>query len=99
MQRGKDGRFALRTEIHRAMDSFGIDLWLSPSATADAPQGIAATGSPNMNLPWTHAGLPTVSIPSGNSERGLPHGLQLAARFNADEKLLNWAEEISILLR
>jgi Asp-tRNA(Asn)/Glu-tRNA(Gln) amidotransferase A subunit family amidase len=100
LQRGKDGRFALRSEIHRAMNSFGIDLWLSPSATGEAPKGIAATGSPNMNLPWTHAGLPTVSIPSGKSACGLPFGLQLAARFYADEKLLIWAEEIcGFLLR
>jgi Asp-tRNA(Asn)/Glu-tRNA(Gln) amidotransferase A subunit family amidase len=41
-----------------------------------------------MNLPWTHAGVPVVSIPSGKSEKGLPMGLQIIGQFMQDEVLL-----------
>jgi Asp-tRNA(Asn)/Glu-tRNA(Gln) amidotransferase A subunit family amidase len=46
-----------------------------------------------MNLPWTHAGVPTLSLPGWTIE-GLPVGLQLAARFGDDERLLAWAIDI-----
>jgi Asp-tRNA(Asn)/Glu-tRNA(Gln) amidotransferase A subunit family amidase len=46
-----------------------------------------------MNLPWTHAGLPTLSLPAGEHE-GLPLGLQVVGRFDDDERLLAWAETL-----
>jgi Asp-tRNA(Asn)/Glu-tRNA(Gln) amidotransferase A subunit family amidase len=51
-----------------------------------------------MNLPWTHAGMPAVTLPAGASD-GLPLGLQLSARFGADEQLLAWAEAVEPLLQ
>jgi Asp-tRNA(Asn)/Glu-tRNA(Gln) amidotransferase A subunit family amidase len=47
-----------------------------------------------MNLPWTHTGMPTVSIPCGCDSGGLPHGLQLVGRFREDEALVRLAEVI-----
>ncbi|MFQ5614982.1 MAG: hypothetical protein ACE5GO_00740 [Anaerolineales bacterium] len=47
-----------------------------------------------MNLPWTHAGLPTLNLPAGKNKAGLPPGLQLAARWHADEHLFQWATEL-----
>ncbi|WP_331232815.1 amidase [Natronorarus salvus] len=85
------GRDRLRSELHAAMDEAGIDCWLSPPAPGPAPEGIDSTGDPVMNLPWTHSGLPTVTVPAGERE-GLPVGLQCSARFGADERLLAWAE-------
>lgn len=82
------GRGRLREELHAAMEERGLDLWISPPATGPAPFGLEATGDPVMNLPWTHAGLPTLVVPAGASRDGLPMGLQLAARFGADEELL-----------
>jgi Asp-tRNA(Asn)/Glu-tRNA(Gln) amidotransferase A subunit family amidase len=84
----------LRTELTRLMDEHELDLWASPAAPGVAPEGLHATGDPNMNLPWTHAGLPAVTVPAGTGARGLPLGLQLAARFGADETLLAWAQEV-----
>ncbi len=81
----------LRESLEALMEAEGIDAWLSPAATGPAPAGIAATGDPNMNLPWTHAGMPVVTVPAGAAANGLPLGLQIAARFNCDEELLGWA--------
>ena len=51
-----------------------------------------------MNLPWTHAGLPVVSLPSGVSASGLPLGLQLTGRFMEDETLMHCARLVSDVL-
>lgn len=84
-----------RNELHELLDAQGLDLWLSPAATGPAPQGINWTGNPVMNLPWTHAGLPTLSLPGGRASNGLPLGLQVSSRFGCDEMLLAWAEELA----
>ena len=69
------------------MEEGGIDAWITPSAPGPAPRGLESTGDPVMNLPWTQAGLPTLSIPFGVNEAGLPFGLQLAGRYFEDETL------------
>ena len=51
-----------------------------------------------MNLPWTHAGVPVVSIPSGKSEKGLPMGLQIIGQFMQDEALLCQAANIGKMM-
>jgi Asp-tRNA(Asn)/Glu-tRNA(Gln) amidotransferase A subunit family amidase len=43
-----------------------------------------------MNLAFTHAGMPAVTIPSG-SLNGLPLGLQIIGAYGADEPLLTVA--------
>jgi len=96
--RGRQGRHDLRAALETRMDEAGVDLWVSPAAPGPAPGGIDDTGDPVMNLPWTHAGLPVVSVPAGTTgdwverETGLPLGLQCVARSGADEDLLWWAE-------
>jgi Asp-tRNA(Asn)/Glu-tRNA(Gln) amidotransferase A subunit family amidase len=52
-----------------------------------------------MNLPWTHAGVPVVTVPAGRSGNGLPLGIQLATRFGSDELLLGWTEHIAKVLK
>jgi Asp-tRNA(Asn)/Glu-tRNA(Gln) amidotransferase A subunit family amidase len=88
-------RSNVRQQLEGLMDARGIDLWICPPAPGPAPEGIESTGSPAMNLPWTHAGLPAVTVPAGRTESGLPLGLQLVARANADEALLAWAAPIT----
>jgi Asp-tRNA(Asn)/Glu-tRNA(Gln) amidotransferase A subunit family amidase len=85
------GRRSLRDGLEQVMQQYGVDLWISPAATGSAPEGISATGDPAMNLPWTHAGLPAITLPAGFAANGLPLGLQVAAAFLADEQLLAWA--------
>jgi Asp-tRNA(Asn)/Glu-tRNA(Gln) amidotransferase A subunit family amidase len=92
------GQHALRETLGVTMDARGIDIWLSPSATGPAPLGLDSTGDPVMNLPWSYAGLPTITLPSGRNEKGLPLGLQLAGRWYRDEDLLAWAPSIEAVL-
>lgn len=89
------GRAVLRQELSALMDAHGLDLWLSPPAPGPAPAGLASTGDPVMNLPWTHCGLPTLCLPVGRTEDGLPMGLQVAGRWQQDETLLAWGEPLA----
>ncbi len=82
----------VRATLEAAMDEAEIDLWICPPAPGPAPEGIHATGSPDMNLPWTHAGLPAMTIPAGLASNGLPLGIQLVGKFGADEALLAWGD-------
>jgi len=92
------GRQELRRELMVQMAEQGIDLWISPASPGVAPLGLDSTGDPVMNLPWTHSGLPTVAIPAATDVDGLPFGLQIAAGWWQDERLLAWAEEIEAAL-
>ena len=92
------GRSALRRELEARMAEAEVDVLLSPSAPGPAPEGLGSTGDPVMNLPWTHSGLPTVTIPAGTLD-GLPLGVQCAGRFGFDEWLLRWVEPLHAALR
>jgi Asp-tRNA(Asn)/Glu-tRNA(Gln) amidotransferase A subunit family amidase len=85
----------LRTELEMLMAQAGIDMWICPSAPGPAPKGITSTGSPLMNLPWTHTGMPAVSLPAGRVADDLPLGLQCVGAFMADEYLLKWVASIA----
>jgi len=85
---------ALRQDLETTMARADIDLWVTPSALGPAPEGIHATGDPNMNLPWTHAGMPAITLPAGKAKNGLPLGLQFVAPFGADEKLVAWCRAL-----
>lgn len=95
----RDGRGALRAEMEAVMDAHGIDLWLCPPAPGPAPAGLGSTGDPIMNLPWTYAGLPAITLPAGQAANGLPLGVQVVGRWSADESLLAWAEGIRVTVR
>lgn len=86
---------ALRTEMETLMEASEVDLWICPATTGVAPEGIETTGSPAMNLPWTHAGLPVVTLPAGKAENGLPSGLQCVGRFLRDEYLVACVAEMA----
>ena len=81
------------------MDRHGITAWISPAATGSAPLGLDYIGDPKMAVPWTHAHLPIVALPIGETSDGLPLGIQLAGRFNGDEQLLDLATSVEEVLR
>jgi Asp-tRNA(Asn)/Glu-tRNA(Gln) amidotransferase A subunit family amidase len=89
----------LGDELTRLMDRHRFDLWISPSAVGPAPKGLDSIGDPVMNLPWTQACMPAVSLPTGRNEEGLPMGLQVAAVMGDDEDLLHWAEDLERVLK
>jgi Asp-tRNA(Asn)/Glu-tRNA(Gln) amidotransferase A subunit family amidase len=76
------------------MEQNNIFAILSPSTVDSAPIGLNSTGNPIMNLPWTHAGLPVINIPTGNSSAGLPLGLQIVGKYGADEELIGITKNI-----
>ena len=90
---------ALRRELGAVMGGHGLDLWICPSTLGEAPAGLASTGSPVMNLPWTHAGLPVISLPCGRGGRGLPLGLQCIGRFGQDARLVDAVSSLEARLR
>jgi len=51
-----------------------------------------------MNLPWTYAGVPALTVPCGLSEDGLPLGLQLCGSYESDEALVARAARIEAIL-
>lgn len=91
--------YQLRQELKESMELNKIDLWVSPSALGEAPEGIENTGDPIMNLAWTHAGLPALNLPAGSGEKGLPLGMQFCAGYMRDEALLGWAEDLETVLK
>ncbi len=84
----------LREGLETLLREAGADLWAAPSALGPAPEGIERTGDPAMSMPWTHTGLPSITLPVGRATNGLPLGLQLIAPFMSDEKLLCWARDL-----
>ncbi len=87
------GRIQHRDELEKLQKGNGIDLWISPSSVTTAPMGLSSTGDPAMNLPWTYAGVPTLSIPIGISN-GLPFGIQFAGNYYKDEILFKQIEKL-----
>ena len=74
----------------------GVDVLLTPSITASAPDA-DTTGDPMFQTPWTVAGVPAITLPSGLSSEGLPLGVQLASGLLDEATLLTsarWCEEV-----
>jgi len=85
------GRF--RDEMTASMG--GLDALITPTAPTAALKGLASTGDAAFNAPWSLAGFPTATIPSGLTGDGLPLGVQLIARPYEETKLLGvttWCE-------
>lgn len=95
LQAAREGCLQLREQLLGTMQAEGVDAWISPSAMGPADEGLKTTGNPDMSLPWTHAGLPAVSVPIALTRDGLPLGLQMVAGWMADERLLAWAAKVS----
>lgn len=72
-----------------------VDALLTPATPAPAPRDLTTTGDAAFQAPWTSAGLPTITIPSGLAGNGLPLGMQLAGPPWAEGRLLavaGWCE-------
>jgi len=89
MERLRLSCLGLRKTISEKMRMHDVHALICPSTTSEAPLGLETTGSPLMNLPWTHAGLPVVTIPCGKGPGDLPLGLQLIGCYREDEHLVD----------
>jgi amidase len=69
---------------------------LTPAAAGAAPEGLASTGDPSQNAPWTALGLPAISVPLPGS--GAPLGLQITAAWGRDDALVSVAAHAERLL-
>jgi Asp-tRNA(Asn)/Glu-tRNA(Gln) amidotransferase A subunit family amidase len=83
----------IRRHLRRVVGDFfraqNLDVLLTATAPGAAPKGLATTGNPVLLAPWSHLGLPALSLQSGQlSPEGLPLGIQLAAPPLADYDLL-----------
>lgn len=78
-----------RDYLSALMRQNGVDVWISPSATGPAPHGLSSTGDSVMQLPWTQAGVPLLTVPTGFIG-GLPVGIQIAGSCGEDEALIGW---------
>jgi Asp-tRNA(Asn)/Glu-tRNA(Gln) amidotransferase A subunit family amidase len=99
VEAARAGQAALRGEMESLMTAHGIHAWICPAATGAAPEGLESTGDPRMNLPWTHTGMPAVTLPAGVAANGLPLGLQVVAMSMNDEWLLALAIRMETWLR
>ena len=69
-----------------------VDVVLTPATPAPAPKDRNTTGDASFQVPWTTSGLPTVTLPSGLSEDGMPLAVQLGALPFEEGKLLGAAK-------
>ncbi len=89
----------LRTKLHEHLADWiaSFDAILTLPATGQAPSGLEETGDASFCAPWTLAGGPAVTIPSGWTSAGLPLGLQITGSRGSDRTILAvaaWAEAI-----
>ncbi len=75
-----------------------VPVVLTPAAVGPAPEGLASTGDSRMNSPWTALGTPAIALPMPVPAGALPLGLQLAAGWGQDGRLLRTAATVAALL-
>ena len=88
-------RQRFRDEADRLLASY--DALVCPTAPAPAPTGLAWTGDASHCAPWSTAGFPAISLPSGLAASGLPYAVQLVAAPQRHEILLHfaaWCEQV-----
>ena len=89
----------IRQRFRRDMEETirGFDILLMSTTDSPAPRDLSTTGNFMYQSPWTSCGFPTISLPSGLSESGLPLGIQLVSAPFAEETLLaaaQWCEGV-----
>ena len=68
-------RRAFRADMASVASRF--DALVSPTAPGTAPKGLAFTGDASFCAPWSSAGMPSISLPTGLAPSGLPFAIQL----------------------
>ncbi|MGW6725753.1 amidase [Nocardia sp. NPDC055029] len=99
--------------LHKQIGSFfdDYDLVLAPTTATPAPRaeeidgiGVGATnnlitGACPYTWPWNVLGWPSVNVPAGFTETGLPIGAQLMGTANSEPMLISLAAQLESELR
>lgn len=92
---------ALERRLHFTADmkllAEQVDVLITPSTPTAPLADLTNTGDSRFQGPWTSCGLPTITIPTGLAESGLPVGVQLIAPPFEEARLLavaRWCEKI-----
>jgi len=88
-------RAAFRDAVGRWLARF--DALIAPVALGPAPALGSGTGDPTLCAPWTYAGLPALSLPTGLDGDGLPLAAQLVGGAGRIHELLDaaaWCERV-----
>ena len=83
------------SDVNRMAGDLGV--MLTPTASAPAPKELKTTGDLRFQSPWSFLGFPSISLPSGLSNDGLPFGLQLSMGYLEDQALLqsaSWCADV-----
>lgn len=89
----------IRLRFRRDIESLlgALDAIATPTTPTAAPKTLTSTGDPLFQNMWTMAGVPTVTLPCGRADAGLPLGLQLVGPALGDAALLStaaWCETV-----
>jgi len=93
--RARRTRGKYQRDMARLFEKF--DVLMTPAAPGTAPEGLATTGDPVMNAPWTLADFPTVTLPFALGTNGLPLAVQLSGAPLQEGPLLQvakWVEAV-----
>jgi len=88
-------RLAFREAMLPLLEAY--DALLSPTAPGPAPAGLGWTGDASLCAPWSSAGVPSISLPTGLNPSGLPLALQLVQAPAGLTRLLGtaaWCERV-----
>lgn len=64
------------------------DILLTPSASGEAPEGLASTGDLTFQGSWTLLHVPCINLPTHKGPNGLPVGVQLVGASGNDDHLI-----------
>ena len=75
-----------------------VDVVMTPATPSPAPRDLNTTGDAAFQVPWTAAGLPTVVVPTGLSELGMPMAVQFGGPWAQEGQVLGasqWCERVA----
>ncbi len=89
-------RRQFRTDMNEMTSK--VDVVMTPATPAPAPRDLNTTGDAAFQVPWTAAGLPTVVVPTGLSELGMPMAVQFGGPWAEEGMVLGasqWCERVA----
>lgn len=93
--RALERRLRFITDMHVLSEK--ADVLLTPSTPTPSLPDLTNTGNTMFQGPWTSCGLPSITLPSGLANSGLPLGIQLIAAPFQEPRMLaaaQWCENV-----